>query len=56
MDPMVTRKLSTFIGDKLSQAQEVNGGTDAFGQRWLSQVDPIIVDELVKRLDGRLKG
>ncbi|GAA5896429.1 karyopherin KAP120 [Sporobolomyces salmoneus] len=55
-DPMVTHKLSTFIGEKLSKAQEINGGTDAFGQQWLSQVDPIVVEELVKRLEGRLKG
>lgn len=53
---MVTHKLSTFIGEKLSKAQEINGGTDAFGQQWLSQVDPIVVEELVKRLEGRLKG
>ena len=53
---MITSKLSTFIGERLTRAQEPNGGSEEFSRVWLSQVDPIVVEELVKRLEGRLKG
>ncbi|GAA5872418.1 hypothetical protein JCM16303_004510 [Sporobolomyces ruberrimus] len=56
IDPVTAHKLSTFIGQKLSQAQALNGGSEAFHQQWLGQVDPIVVEELVKRLEGKLKG
>ncbi|CEQ38881.1 SPOSA6832_00361, partial [Sporobolomyces salmonicolor] len=55
-DPIRTHKLASFIGQKLAEAQTLNGGPDAFQQRWLAQVDPLLVEELVKRLDGRLAG
>ncbi|GAA5889895.1 hypothetical protein JCM5296_003642 [Sporobolomyces johnsonii] len=55
-DPIRTQKLARFIGQKLAEAQALNGGPDAFQQRWLAQVDPLLVEELVKRLDGRLAG
>lgn len=53
---MITNKLSQFIGDKLAQAQELNGGVEQFAREWLSRVDPIVTEELVKRLQGTLKG
>ncbi|GAA6061030.1 hypothetical protein JCM10212_004604 [Sporobolomyces blumeae] len=56
IDPITTHKLSTFIGQRLSQAQALNGGPDAFQETWLSKVDPIVVEELVKRLNGTLAG
>ncbi|GAA5826975.1 hypothetical protein JCM11251_002187 [Rhodosporidiobolus azoricus] len=55
-DPIRTHKLNVFIGQKLSEAQVLNGGPDAFQQQWLVKVDPLLVEELVKRLDGQLKG
>ncbi|GAA5940300.1 karyopherin KAP120 [Sporobolomyces koalae] len=53
VDPMITLKLSSFIGQKLSEAQALNGGAEVFQQQWLGQVDPILVEELVKRLEGK---
>lgn len=53
---MITSKLSSFIGERLTRAQEVNGGQEEFARCWLSRVDPIVVEELVKRLQGKLKG
>ncbi|GAA5972295.1 hypothetical protein JCM11641_002396 [Rhodosporidiobolus odoratus] len=55
-DPIRTHKLNTFIGQKLSEAQALNGGPEAFQQQWLNRVDPLLVDELVKRLEGQLAG
>jgi hypothetical protein len=56
LDPIRTAKLSSSIGQKLSEAQALNGGPDAFQQQWLGKVDPLLVEELVKRLEGTLKG
>lgn len=56
MDPVHTTKLSTFIGQKLGEAQAHAGGPEAFSSAWLARVDPIVVDELIRRLDGRLAG
>ncbi|GAA5857039.1 hypothetical protein JCM8547_007927 [Rhodosporidiobolus lusitaniae] len=55
-DPIRTHKLNSFIGSKLTEAQALNGGPDAFQQQWLGKVDPLLVEELVKRLEGSLKG
>ncbi|BGP12651.1 hypothetical protein JCM10213v2_000568 [Rhodosporidiobolus nylandii] len=55
-DPIRTHKLNAFIGQKLAEAQALNGGADAFQQQWLSAVDPLLVEELGKRLEGQLKG
>ncbi|GAA6025975.1 hypothetical protein JCM11491_006406 [Sporobolomyces phaffii] len=55
-DPVTTHKLSTFISTKLALAQQLYGGQQAFNEQWLNQIDPIIVEELVQRLDGKLKG
>jgi hypothetical protein len=51
-----TFKLSTFISQKLGEAQAHAGGPEAFSSTWLARVDPLIVEELVQRLDGRLAG
>ncbi|GAA5891120.1 hypothetical protein JCM6882_006430 [Rhodosporidiobolus microsporus] len=55
-DPIRTHKLNAFIGQKLAEAQALNGGPEAFQQQWLGKVDPLLVEELVKRLEGQLKG
>ncbi|GAA6036573.1 hypothetical protein JCM8097_001232 [Rhodosporidiobolus ruineniae] len=55
-DPLRTLRLTSLIGTKLSEAQALNGGPEAFQQQWLSRVDPLLVEELVKRLEGTLKG
>ncbi|GAA5950880.1 hypothetical protein JCM3765_004618 [Sporobolomyces pararoseus] len=56
IDPVITNKLSNFIGQRLQQTQELNGGVEIFTQQWLNSIDPIVLEELVKRLKGELKG
>lgn len=55
-DPIRTHPLKATIGTKLSEAQALNGGVEAFSATWLSRVDPLLVEELVQRLEGRLSG
>ncbi|ORY75687.1 armadillo-type protein [Leucosporidium creatinivorum] len=55
-DPVHTMKLQTLIGQKLAEAQALNGGVEAFQATWLARVDPLVLEELVQRLDGRLAG
>jgi hypothetical protein len=55
-DPVHAVKLSSFIGEKLAEAQALNGGATAFQAAYLSRVDPLVLEELVQRLDGRLAG
>ncbi|BGP36629.1 hypothetical protein JCM10449v2_000530 [Rhodotorula kratochvilovae] len=55
-DPIRTNPLKATIGAKLSEAQALNGGAEAFQAGWLGRVDPLLVEELVKRLEGRLVG
>ncbi|GAA6004411.1 hypothetical protein JCM10207_000715 [Rhodosporidiobolus poonsookiae] len=55
-DPIRTHKLNALIGQKLVEAQALNGGAEAFQQQWLGTIDPLLVEELVKRLEGQLKG
>ena len=38
------------------QAQSLNGGASHFQQSYLASIDPLVVDELLRRLDGTLKG
>jgi hypothetical protein len=56
LDPIRTSKLSQSISSSLTAAQTVNGGPEAFMQQWLGKVDPLLVEELGKRLGGELKG
>lgn len=49
-------RLQTLIGQKLAEAQALNGGVEAFQATWLARVDPLVLEELVQRLDGRLAG
>ncbi|GAA5932542.1 hypothetical protein JCM3775_005950 [Rhodotorula graminis] len=55
-DPIRTHPLKATIGAKLSEAQALNGGAEAFSATWLARVDPLLVEELVQRLEGRLSG
>ncbi|TNY19776.1 armadillo-type protein [Rhodotorula diobovata] len=55
-DPIRTHPLKTTIGAKLSEAQALNGGAEAFQANWLGRVDPLLVEELVQRLEGKLSG
>ncbi|GJN91530.1 hypothetical protein Rhopal_004553-T1 [Rhodotorula paludigena] len=55
-DPIGSHPLKIAIGQKLAEAQALNGGAEAFQAQWLGKVDPLLVEELVKRLDGRLVG
>lgn len=49
-------KLQTLIGQKLGEAQALNGGVEAFEAKWLARVDGDVLDELKKRLNGQLAG
>lgn len=55
-DPIGSHPLKIAIGQKLAEAQALNGGAESFQAHWLGKVDPLLVEELVKRLDGRLVG
>ncbi|TKA55315.1 hypothetical protein B0A53_02239 [Rhodotorula sp. CCFEE 5036] len=55
-DPVSAQPLKATIGQKLAEAQQLNGGAHAFQQQWLSRVDPLLVEDLVQRLEGRLAG
>ncbi|GAA5991993.1 hypothetical protein JCM10908_000686 [Rhodotorula pacifica] len=55
-DPVSAQPLKVIIGRKLAEAQQLNGGAEAFQQQWLSRVDPLLVEDLVQRLEGRLAG
>ncbi|GAA5866359.1 hypothetical protein JCM3774_006631 [Rhodotorula dairenensis] len=55
-DPVSAQPLKAIIGQKLAEAQQLNGGAEAFQQQWLSRVEPLLVEDLVQRLEGRLAG
>ncbi|GAA6047821.1 hypothetical protein JCM3770_004659 [Rhodotorula araucariae] len=55
-DPIRTNPLKATIGGKLSEAQQLHGGAEAFQAGWLATVDPLLVEELVQRLEGKLAG
>jgi hypothetical protein len=56
-DPVHNLKLSSVIGGKIVEAQALNGGPDLFAARWLTNVvDPLVLEELQKRVSGTLKG
>ncbi|KAM0793458.1 hypothetical protein ACM66B_000901 [Microbotryomycetes sp. NB124-2] len=54
-DPVHASKLGTVIAQQLEVAQSVVGA-EAFEREWLARVDPLVVDELMRRLQGRLAG
>lgn len=55
-DPIHSTKLAALIRMKLTEAQIINGGPEAFQANWLSGVDPLILGELSQRLEGTLAG
>ncbi|BGP21505.1 hypothetical protein JCM10295v2_000380 [Rhodotorula toruloides] len=57
-DPIRASNLKMVIRQRLGEAQALNGGEEAFRQQWLdpSKVDPLLVEDLVNRLEGRLAG
>ncbi|BGP28678.1 hypothetical protein JCM10296v2_000414 [Rhodotorula toruloides] len=57
-DPIRASNLKMVIRQKLGEAQSLNGGEEAFRQQWLdpSKVDPLFVEDLVNRLEGKLAG
>lgn len=57
-DPIRASNLKAVIRQKLGEAQALNGGEAAFRQQWLdpAKVDPLLVEDLVNRLEGRLAG
>ncbi|POY71320.1 hypothetical protein BMF94_5632 [Rhodotorula taiwanensis] len=55
-DPISAQPLKATIGQKLAEAQQLNGGAEVFQQQWLSRVDPLLTEDLFARLDGRLAG
>ncbi|KAI5481425.1 hypothetical protein MNV49_004181 [Pseudohyphozyma bogoriensis] len=56
LDPVHSQKMSTVLRQKLAEAEALNGGPAEFSAKWLSRVDPEVVAELLKRLDGSLVG
>lgn len=57
-DPIRASNLKMVIRQKLGEAQALSGGEEAFRQQWLdsSKVDPLLIEDLVNRLEGRLAG
>lgn len=53
---MHSTKLNILIQEKLAEAQSINGGQAAFQAAYLSRVDPLILEELSRRLEGSLAG
>jgi hypothetical protein len=55
-DPVHSQKLADVISANLAATQGMNGGAEAFHAQWLSSVEPLVLEELMKRLSGQLKG
>lgn len=49
-------KLVDAIGNSLGLCMSMNGGQERFFQQYLSGVDPLLLEELQSRLQGKLKG
>ena len=54
-DPVHCLGLRDVISSKLNEAQSLNGGLQGLQQHF-AQADPLIMEELMKRLRGELKG
>ncbi|KAK4057588.1 hypothetical protein OIO90_001233 [Microbotryomycetes sp. JL221] len=55
-DPIHILKLSNVINQELVKAQSQTGGIEIFNQAYLSKIDSMVVDELMRRLNGTLAG
>lgn len=55
-DAMHTVKLTTIISTALEEAQNQNGGAEAFHQKYLADIDQLVLKELVDRLSGLAPG
>jgi len=57
-DPVFRVTTASVLRQKLGEAEAMNGGSQHFQATYLSssQVDPEVLDECIKRLDGRLVG
>jgi hypothetical protein len=55
-DPVHSKKMSLVIQLNIVAAQGLNGGADAFQARYLAGIDPLVLEELMQRLSGQLKG
>ncbi|KAK4702500.1 importin-11, partial [Phenoliferia sp. Uapishka_3] len=55
-DPIHSVKMIPFLREKLAQTQVLHGGIDAFQLEHLGRVDPAVLEEFYKRLQGQLKG
>lgn len=55
-DPVHSVKLVDAVGSSLNTCQSLNGGHQMFFQRYLGSVDPLLLEELQQRLQGKLKG
>ncbi|KAK4055221.1 hypothetical protein OIV83_000501 [Microbotryomycetes sp. JL201] len=54
-NPVHSMKLGTVITQQLELAQSIVG-PEVFEREWLARVDPLVVDELMRRLQGKLAG
>lgn len=55
-DPVHSVKLVDAIATSLNTAKDLNGGQEAFFSTYLGSMDPLLLEELQKRLRGELKG
>lgn len=55
-DPVHSTKMIPFLTAKLEEAQVMHGGPEALHARFLTTVDPIVLEELMKRLGQQLVG
>ncbi|KAL8284260.1 hypothetical protein RQP46_005009 [Phenoliferia psychrophenolica] len=55
-DPVHSIKMIPFLREKIGQVQALHGGPDAFQAAHLSRVDPAVLEELYKRLQGQIQG
>ncbi|KAM0755992.1 ARM repeat-containing protein [Meredithblackwellia eburnea MCA 4105] len=55
-DPVRSVRMDAVLKEQLSRVQALHGGPDVFQATYLSKVDPALLDELLRRLNGQLAG
>lgn len=55
-DPVHCVKLVEAVATSLNVCQSLNGGQERFFRERLGGVDPLLLEELQRRLQGQLKG
>ena len=55
-DPVRSIKMIPFLRGKLADVQALQGGPEAFQAAHLDRVDPAVLEELYKRLQGQIQG